>query len=129
MHRVVIVDPDPSTYAFFEETFGASYHIQMASNGDNAIKLLTHFQPDVAVIETLLPDMSGWHLVQKMRKQIPYLPVIAIAATDSWEDARQMRIEAGPILYYAVKPLNRHEMQETLRAAVLLRQRSMRSVF
>lgn len=79
--------------------------------------------PEVAVVEIQLPDMMGWHLVQEMRKVINNLPVIAIATTNDWEDIRQMRIQAYPILSYVLKPFEETEIRKTLLAAVSISQR------
>jgi len=129
MHRVMVIDPDPSTEAFFKVWFGDDYDIDVVQNGKMALAHVARFQPDVVFIEILLPDMPGWLLVQEMRKQIPNLPVVAIAANESWEDARKMRIEAGPILFYAVKPLNGPEIKKLLCVAVALRYRHSGLVF
>ena len=123
MRRVMIIDPDPSTEAFFQGWFEKDYEIDVATNGKMALEQFCCFNPDVAIVEIGLPDMPGWLVVQKMRKHIPHLPVIAIAENESWEDVRQMRIKAGPILFCAVKPLNKQEIEKTLVAAVALQQK------
>lgn len=125
MNRVLVVDPDSATLVFLQDVLDESYDIKMATSGREALELLSDFRPHVGVVEIVLEDMMGWHLVAKMREQIPHLPVIAIAADESWHNARQMRTKAEPILFYAVKPLNRHEMKETIGAAVTLGQHTL----
>lgn len=125
MNRVMIVDSDSTTKDFFTERFGGQYQIQMATDGQTALEQLIDFQPDVVIIEISLPDMPGRHLVQQMRKHIPNLPVIAVAATESWEEARKMRVEAEPIFFYAVKPLDGEEIQKAVDAAVALQHRRL----
>lgn len=123
MHRVMVIDPDPSTEAFFKVWFGDDYDIDVAINGKMALEHVVKFHPVVVITEILLPDMPGRLLVQEMRKHIPNLPVVAIAANESWEDVRKMRIEAGPILFYAVKPLNKIEIKKLLDVAVAMHSR------
>jgi CheY-like chemotaxis protein len=125
MHRVMVIDPDPSTEVFFKVWFGNTYEIDVVQNGKMALEQAAHFKPDVAITEIILPDMPGWLLVQALRKETPNLPVIAVAANESWNDARKMRIEAGPILFYAVKPLNQQEIQKLLGVAVVLQHRHL----
>ena len=122
MNRVLVVDADSATIAFFRDVLDQNYEMQTAANGKEALIMLPNFRPDVGVVEIELEDMMGWQLAAKMRQHKPHLPIIAIASNASWDNIRQMRIEAEPILFYAVKPLNRHEMQEAIQAAVSLHQ-------
>ncbi len=60
MVRVLFVDGEPHIQRLcFEELQEEGYEVQVAGSGGDVVRLVDTFNPDVVILEVLLPDMSG----------------------------------------------------------------------
>ncbi len=78
---------------------------------------------DLGIIDIGLPDMSGLEVLKKLRTLCPGLPVVIITAHGSLDNAVAAR-KLGATAYL-VKPLDLHEVQETLRTALAAPRQAM----
>ena len=60
----------------------AGYHVLTASSGLAAIASLEHHDVDVAVLDVLMPGISGDAVAQRLRQLQPQLPVLLMTASD-----------------------------------------------
>ena len=67
----------------------------------------------LAVLDIGLPDMSGLAVLEQMRVRLPQLPALIITAHANLDNAVAAK-KLGAAAYL-VKPLDLHEVQETLR--------------
>lgn len=70
--RILIVDDDPdilsSIQAVFEPT-GAT--VELADNGNKAVELAEKSQPDLVVLDMMLPGRSGFLVLEKIKAKKP----------------------------------------------------------
>ncbi len=70
--RVLLVDDDPdiltSMQAAFEPT-GAE--LDLASNGNKAVELAEKFNPDLVVLDMMLPGRSGFLVLERLKARKP----------------------------------------------------------
>jgi DNA-binding response OmpR family regulator len=60
MSRVIFADSEPHIRQLcLEELQDEGYEVQVAGRGREAVCLVESFQPDVVILEMLLPDISG----------------------------------------------------------------------
>lgn len=60
MTRILFVDGEPHIRLLCQEELQEEgYEVQVAGRGGDVIRLIDSFRPDVVILETLLPDMSG----------------------------------------------------------------------
>ncbi|MBF2027648.1 MAG: PAS domain S-box protein [Oscillatoriales cyanobacterium C42_A2020_001] len=92
--HILVVDDDTSTrefLAFLLELHGAN--VMMATNADEAIVMLTQFQPDVLLSDIGMPDVDGYMLMRQIRALPPErggtIPAIALTAYAGDMDQRQ----------------------------------------
>ncbi len=66
----------------------------MAANGAQAMQLIKTCQPDLILMDLLLPDTDGWHLMEQINKdpQISEIPVILISAHDPVEELPKSKL-------------------------------------
>lgn len=79
-------------------------HVDLVSNGQEALERLEHFHYDVVLMDIKMPIMDGYEAVKKLRKRGYEGPVIAVTAHASAED-QQRCFEAGFDSYIS-KPVN-----------------------
>jgi class 3 adenylate cyclase len=81
-----------------------------AASGREALALLETAQPDLVLLDVVMPDMSGYEVCQKIRSTegTAMLPVIMVTALDPAEE-RVKGIEAGAD-DFLTKPINQAEL-------------------
>lgn len=89
MFRILVVEDDlhlrqmMSTFLRLE-----GYQPMEASNGEEALELVSHTQPDLVIADVMMPVMDGWELTRILRRDFPLLPILMVTALGSLEDKR-----------------------------------------
>jgi len=83
--RVLIVDDDPDIVdylSFFLEDEG--YQVAAASRCSTARKMMDDFQPEIVLIDALLPGKSGLELLVSLRQDPKWsdLPLVVVTGND-----------------------------------------------
>lgn len=89
-HKVLIVDDNLEVQQLIARILSdplESTEFVIAANGAQAMQLIKTCQPDLILMDLLLPDTDGWHLMEQINKdpQICETPVILISAHDPVE--------------------------------------------
>jgi two-component system OmpR family response regulator len=90
------------------------WEVRSAENGFTAVKIAREFQPDVVVLDVMLPDLNGLDVLRRLREFAPNLPVLFLTAKDAVED-RIAGLTAGGD-DYVTKPFSLEEVVLRLRA-------------
>ena len=91
MARILFVDDDPltlETYSTIISYFG--HDVLLASNGAQALQVAVQDLPDLLVLDMNMPDMHGFDLLRKFRKNpvTAQLPAIMVSASpDAFADS------------------------------------------
>jgi two-component system, NarL family, response regulator LiaR len=86
-----------------------------ASNGEEAVEMAQRLEPDVVLMDLLMPVMDGIEATREIRLRLPEVEVVAL--TSVLEDASVMgAIKAGAI-GYLLKTTEADELCEAIRAA------------
>ncbi|MFN8455003.1 MAG: response regulator transcription factor [Anaerolineae bacterium] len=82
-HRVLVIDDEPVLCKVLQDAFTyAGYDIVTAANGPEGLRQLYHYQPDLVILDVMMPEMSGWEVCQQIR-QLSDVPVIMLTALAS----------------------------------------------
>jgi two-component system, OmpR family, response regulator len=90
------------------------FEVRQAHTGTNAVNLAREFEPDVVVLDMMLPDFDGLEVLRRMRRADAGVPVLFLTARDSVED-RVAGLTAGGD-DYVTKPFSLEELVARLRA-------------
>lgn len=108
---ILIVDDDPDNFDVIETLLSDhDYQLHYASNGKMAIASLELLQPDLILLDVMMPDIDGIEVCRKI-KAIPQwqvVPIIMVTALDSKEDLS--RCLATGADDFISKPINRVEL-------------------
>lgn len=87
-----------------------------ASNGQAALEVLSVESIDLALVDVMMPEMSGLELFQQMREKYPWIAVLFVTAVDQMDVAvSQVR---GGALDYLVKPVSKAKLIQAVNEAL-----------
>lgn len=116
--RVMIVDDHPMVRrglaAFLKASSGLQY-VGEAGDGQEALLLCDRFQPDVILMDLVMPAMSGAAAARAIRARCPRVQIIALTSFQEKELVREA-LEAGAISYL-LKNVTADELASAIRAA------------
>lgn len=115
--RILLVEDEPDLGAAIEKTLTRDrYIVDWTQDGNEAWSYLTqsHTQYTMAVIDWMLPGLTGIELCKRLRARENPLPVLMLTARDSISD-RVTGLDAGAD-DYLVKPFGMAELLARLRA-------------
>lgn len=102
---VLVADPDPAVRKILEFHFRASgYRAITASDGSCALALAQQASPDVIVVETQLPDMSGADLIQRLRALPDTARIPVVILTKNSDIGLMLHYLDSGVLDYITKP-------------------------
>ena len=115
--RILIVDDEPNIVTSLEFLMrGSSYEVQVARNGEEALRRAESFRPDLILLDVMMPQRSGFEVCQKIRDSRALRDVKIIMLTAKGRDAEKDRgLELGANAY-VTKPFSTKELMNTVRA-------------
>jgi two-component system OmpR family response regulator len=85
--RVLIVDDEPNIRDLLATSLRfAGFDIQTAANGTAAVNAVTKSEPDIILLDVMLPDMNGFSVTKKLRSAGIQAPILFLTARDEVED-------------------------------------------
>ena len=124
--RVLVVDDEPNISALLSATLRlVSFDVRVAETGQAALTAAADFEPDLIVLDVMLPDLDGFDVARRLRAQGSRVPVLFLTARDALED-RICGLTAGAD-DYVTKPFSLEEVVLRIRA-ILRRSRPEESV-
>jgi two-component system, cell cycle sensor histidine kinase and response regulator CckA len=82
-HRVLVVDDDPENARMLAEVLSdEGYEVKVAHSGDAALHAWERHQFDAALLDGLMPDISGWALARQLRARAPTVLLAMITGGD-----------------------------------------------
>ena len=80
MKEILIVDDDADVRDTLEEyILSAGYSVRTACNGFEAIEMVYEQQPDVILMDIIMPDKEGIETIIELKKHHREIPIIAMS--------------------------------------------------
>ncbi len=113
--KVLVVDDEPNIRALLSATLRlVDFDVRVASTGGEALTEAEQFQPDLVVLDVMLPDLDGFEVARKLRESGQTTPVLFLTARHSVEDRISgLTIGADD---YVTKPFSLEEVVLRIRA-------------
>ncbi|GID91860.1 response regulator transcription factor [Amorphoplanes digitatis] len=113
--RVLVVDDEPNISALLSATLRlVAFDVRVAESGHGALIAVEDFEPDLVVLDVMLPDLDGFDVARRLRASGRGTPVLFLTARDAVED-RVAGLTAGADDYVA-KPFSLEEVVLRIRA-------------
>ncbi|MFI6482379.1 response regulator transcription factor [Nonomuraea sp. NPDC050663] len=108
---ILVVDDEPSIRDLLSASLRYSgFDVVTAADGYEAIEVAERMQPDLVVLDVMLPDLDGFEVAKRLSN-----PVVFLTARDGTED-KLLGLGIGDD--YVTKPFSLEEVQARIRAVL-----------
>ncbi len=117
MSKILVVDDESSIVELIEENLAMEgYHTSHAYSGEEALELMRHDQPDLVLLDVMMPGMDGYEVSRQMQAdpQLNHIPIIMLTARSATPD-KVMGYSRG-VDDYITKPFDSDELLVRVRA-------------
>ena len=115
-HRILVVDDEPSVTDLLAYNLRkAHYDVSIAADGREALRLAGEFQPDLILLDLMIPEVDGLDVCRELRKS-SNVPIIMITALGEETD-RVVGLELGAD-DYVTKPFSVRELMARIKAVL-----------
>jgi CheY-like chemotaxis protein len=84
--RVLVVDDDREIADTMAEVLGfEGYSVDVARDGVQAMERIPEFQPDVILLDLMMPRMTGFEVLERLRDERSTTPVVVVSANQGYE--------------------------------------------
>jgi DNA-binding response OmpR family regulator len=115
-HRILVVDDEPSVTDLLAYNLRkALYDVQVAADGRAALQFVREFQPDLILLDLMIPEVDGLDVCRELRKS-SNVRIIMITALGEETD-RVVGLELGAD-DYVTKPFSVRELMARIKAVL-----------
>ena len=106
---IVVVDDEPSIRELLVASLHfAGFEVNTAASGSEAIEVIEKVQPDLIVLDVMLPDIDGFTVTRRIRQEGINAPVLFLTARDDTQDKIMGLTVGGDD--YVTKPFSLEEV-------------------
>jgi signal transduction histidine kinase/DNA-binding response OmpR family regulator len=109
---VLVIEDDPAAAELLRVYLdGAGYAVVESATGSQGLAWAEQLRPDAIVLDILLPDIDGWEILQRLKRNAATLsiPVLVVSVVDD----RPLGLALGAVDYF-VKPIGRESLLAAL---------------
>ena len=121
--KVLVVDDTPQNVKLLADLLGVKgFAVTTASNGEEALQKVASHQPDIVLLDVMMPGMNGYDVCRRLRADpaTALLPVVLVTSLDPQQE-RINGIEAGADDFLS-KPINQPEMFARVNSLLRIKQ-------
>ena len=112
--RVLVIDDDVLLARLIEHNLSLiEIEVLKAYNGYDGISMVRSHQPDLVILDIVLPDIDGWEVLQRIR-QVSKVPIIMLTIKESEDDIVQALNHGADD--YCTKPVGMAELAARVQA-------------
>ena len=80
MQKILIIDDEPHILLMLKKMLEkAGYEIDLASNGNEGLKLFEDSPSDLVITDIIMPEKEGLETIREMKRMRPELKIIAMS--------------------------------------------------
>jgi OmpR family response regulator RpaB len=114
--RILVVDDEASIRRILETRLSMiGYEVVTAADGEEALQAFHEIEPDLVVLDVMMPKLDGYGVCQELRKESD-IPIIMLTALGDVAD-RITGLELGAD-DYVVKPFSPKELEARIRSVL-----------
>jgi two-component system alkaline phosphatase synthesis response regulator PhoP len=125
--KVLVIDDEPGIIEIVEANLeGDGFEVISASNGKEGLEKIKNEQPELVVLDVMMPEMDGWEVLRSLEQDAATagLPVIMLTAKAADEDYI-FGLEEGAV-EYITKPFLPQELVNRIKITLMVLNPRMR---
>lgn len=108
MSKILVVDDEKSTRESMKMILKGNHDVITAESGEKALDIVRREEPEIVILDIIMPGMDGIETLKKLREKCPDVPVVMVTATQMVNTAvTAMKLGAFD---YVVKPFDVEEI-------------------
>lgn len=120
MTKILLVEDDQILAEMYQTKFDiAGFKVKVAVNGEDCLKILQRYTPDLILLDILMPKVNGFQVLKEIKKKpaLRQVPIILLTNLGEAEvDMNQELAEALGVSDYLIK--SRHTPEEIVAKVV-----------
>jgi len=114
--KILLIDDDQTLLIFLEKFFREEgYEVFSADRGRAALKIFYEQQPDLVILDLMMPGMDGWEVCARIR-ELAETPIILLSAKSG--EAEKLRGFRLGVDDYVTKPFSMAELAARAQAVL-----------
>ncbi len=114
MKRILVVDDEPTLVATLQYNLEAEgYEVETASDGESAVSTARAMDPDLVLLDVMLPGLDGLEVCRILRRETPAPILLLSAKVDEVDKVVGLEVGADD---YVTKPFGMRELMARVRA-------------
>jgi two-component system, OmpR family, response regulator len=115
--RLLLVDDELHLRSMLEAALRHSgFEVHVVESGREALEAVGPVEPDLVVLDVMLPDLDGFEVCRRWRQEGRHTPVVFLTARDATEDKVRGLTTGGDD--YLVKPFSLEELVARIQAVL-----------
>jgi two-component system, OmpR family, alkaline phosphatase synthesis response regulator PhoP len=113
--KILVVDDEASIVKLVQFNLEKEgYEVEVAYDGQMALAMLEKSQPDLVVLDLMLPKVDGLEVCRRMRQEKTHIPILMLTAkTDEFDKVLGLELGADD---YMTKPFSPRELTARVKA-------------
>jgi Response regulators consisting of a CheY-like receiver domain and a winged-helix DNA-binding domain len=113
--KILVVDDDEKITSLLKRSLTfEGYDVLTAQDGRAGLQAMLETEPDLVVLDVMMPNLDGWEVCERIRKSGSKVPILMLTAKDEVKD-RVKGLDLGAD-DYLVKPFALEELLARVRA-------------
>jgi len=115
--RILVADDEPATISMIQQSLEhEGYIVKLARNGEEIFQALSTFNPDLILLDVVMPKMDGYEVCRKIKQNesLKHIPILILTVLDRREDCIK-GLNAGADDFIS-KSIDRSEMMARIKA-------------
>lgn len=119
---ILVVDDNPANLSvLFEYLEESGYEVSVARSGERALHQLRHFEPDLILLDILMPGMDGFEVCRRLKEDSKTHDIPIIFMTSLTDSTNKMKGFLAGGADYITKPLQHEEVLARISAHLKIR--------
>ena len=121
--RILIADDNPQGVELLEAYLsGGAYEIQTAADGEDTLRKVRDFKPEVLLLDVMMPKISGFEVCKRLKANPDTADIMVLMVTALDQPSDIDRAVDAKTDDFLTKPINKTELLIRVKAALQSRQ-------
>lgn len=118
-YTILVVD-DESTIRYVARRIleDKGFNVEEASGGEKCLEALKSLKPNLILLDIMMPDLTGWEVLDEIKKMEEPVPVIMLTVVKSPDEMDPNEFQG--VLDYINKPFDEEDFLERVEQALLI---------